>query len=66
MPMDALSNGEFDTASANREIKDGVYRLLFDSQENAAELYYTLTGIKCSQDEVQIITITTVVFYQLK
>ena len=64
--METASNGEFDTTSANREIKDGVFRLLFDSQESAAELYYALTGIKCRPDEVQIITITTVVSGKLK
>ena len=64
--MNNVPNGEQDTSKANREIKDGVFRLLFDSQENAAELYYALTGIKCSPDEVQIITITTVVSGKLK
>jgi len=59
-------NDELDTVSVNRQIKDGVFRLLFDSQENAAELYYALTGIKCEPDDVQIITITTTVSGKLK
>jgi uncharacterized protein YerC len=50
----------------NREIKDGVFKLLFENKENAAELYYALSGIKCSPDEIQIITITTVVSGMLK
>ena len=64
--MNFIPNDEQDASKANREIKDGVFRLLFDSQENAAELYYALTGIKCRPDEVQIITITTVVSGKLK
>ena len=64
--MNDVPNGEQGAFKANREIKDGVFRLLFDSQENAAELYYALTGIKCRPDEVQIITITTVVSGKLK
>ena len=55
-----------DTPTANREIKDGVFRLLFGKPENAAELYYTLTGIKCTPDEIQIMTITTVVSGEMK
>ncbi len=51
---------------ANREIKDGVFKLLFESPENAAELYYALTGIKCSPEEIQIITITTTISGKLK
>ena len=64
--MDAPSNRGFNTTSANREIKDGMFRLLFDTQENAAELYYALTGIKCRPNEVQIITIMTVISGKLK
>ena len=55
-----------DTPSANREIKDGVFKLLFEKPENAAELYYALTGIKCRPDEIRIITITTVVSGEMK
>ena len=33
-----------DTIPANRQIKDGVFRLLFDDPEKAAELYYALSG----------------------
>ena len=55
-----------DTPSANREIKDGVFKLLFENHENAAELYYTLTGTRCSPDEIKIITITTVISGNLK
>ena len=47
--------------SANRELKDGVFKLLFDNQENAAELYYALTGKECSPEEVQIFTLSTVI-----
>ena len=55
-----------DTLSVNRQIKDGVFRLLFETPENAAELYYALTGIKCALDEIQIITITTTISGKLK
>ena len=64
--MDVQTNGEHDSASVNRQIKDGVFRLLFDNQENAAELYYALSGNKCSPNEIQIITLTTVVSGKLK
>ena len=57
---------KLDYSSANRNIKDGVFRLLFAEKENAAELYYALSGIKCSPDEIQIITITTVVSGKMK
>jgi len=55
-----------DAPLANREIKDGVFRLLFDNPENAAELYSALKGVDCSPDEIQIITLTTIVSGQLK
>ena len=64
--MEIPSNKDFETTSINRQIKDGVFRLLFESPENAAELYYALTGIQCSQNEIQIITITTVISGKLK
>ena len=57
---------EVDTLSANREIKDGVFKLLFEIPENAAELYSALKGIECSPDEIQIITITTTISGKLK
>jgi len=57
---------KLDTTSVNRQIKDGVFRLLFENPENAAELYYALTEIKCSPNEIQIITITTVISGKLK
>ena len=56
----------FDTGTANRQIKDGIFRLLFDNTERAAELYYALTGEKVSPDEIKIITITTIVSGSLK
>jgi hypothetical protein len=62
VPLDA----EFDIVSVNRQIKDGVFRLLFDNPENAAELYYALTGDRCSPDEIIIITITTTISGELK
>ena len=64
--MDIPHNLTLDDVSTNRQIKDGVFRLLFESPENAAELYYALTGIKCSPSEIQIITITTVISGKLK
>ena len=57
---------EVETMSVNRQIKDGVFRLLFDNPENAAELYYALSGEQCSPDEVLIITITTTISGELK
>ena len=55
-----------DTPSANREIKDGVFKLLFEDKNNAAELYYALTGIECKPNEIKIITLTTVISGNLK
>ena len=55
-----------DDPLANREIKDGVFRLLFDNPENAAELYSALKGVPCDPDEIQIITITTIILGKLK
>ena len=62
----AMLGAETDTPSANREIKDGVFKLLFETPENAAELYSALKGIECSPDEIQIITITTTISGKLK
>ena len=61
-----VSNGEFDVASANRQIKDGVFKLLFENPENAAELYYAMTGTQCNPDEIQIITLSTTVSGKMK
>ena len=47
--------------TANREVKDGVFKMLFEEPEKAAELYTALTGISCTADEVQIFKITTIV-----
>ena len=55
-----------DSPAVNREIKDGVFKLLFEVPENAAELYSALKGVPCSPDEIQIITITTIISGQLK
>ena len=56
----------FDAISVNRQIKDGIFRLLFGDLEKAAELYYALTGDKCDTNEVVIITITTVISGKMK
>lgn len=64
--MGITSIAEFDTVSVNREIKDGVFRLLFDDPEKAAELYFALSGDKCSPNEIMIITITTAISGELK
>ena len=63
--MDTPPNN-LDAPSVNRQIKDGVFRLLFETPENAAELYYALTGTKCTPDEIKIITITTTISGKLK
>jgi len=55
-----------DSPSVNREIKDGVFKLLFEIPENAAELYSALKGVSCGPDEIQIITITTIISGKLK
>ena len=55
-----------DSPSVNREIKDGVFKLLFEIPENAAELYSALKGVPCSPNEIQIITITTIISGKLK
>jgi len=57
---------EPDTPPVNREIKDGVFKLLFENKENAAELYYVLTGIECKPEEIEIITLTTTISGKLK
>ena len=57
---------DFDPRQANRNIKDGVFLLLFAIRENAAELYHALTGTRCSPEEIQIVTITTIVSGSLK
>jgi len=57
---------ETDSQSVNREIKDGVFKLFFEIPENAAELYSALKGVPCTPDEVQIITITTIISGKLK
>ena len=64
--MGLYSSAERDTVSVNREIKDGVFRLLFDDPEKAAELYHALSGEKCAPDEIMIITITTTISGELK
>jgi hypothetical protein len=64
--VDIASSGEFDNVSVNRQIKDGVFRLLFDDPERAAELYYSLSDEKCTPDEISIITITTTISGELK
>ena len=64
--MNASTNEDFESTSVNRQIKDGVFRLLFDNPENAAELYNALSGDVCTPDEVQIITITTTISGELK
>ena len=57
---------QYDVQPVNRQIKDGVFRLLFGIPENAAELYSALTGEPCSPEEIQIITITTTISGKLK
>ena len=61
-----MVNTVTDSPSVNREIKDGVFKLLFETPENAAELYSALKGVTYSPDEIQIITITTIISGQLK
>ena len=58
--------GEYGAVLANREIKDGLFRLIFENPECAAELYTSITDEPCTPDEVQIITITTVISGKLK
>ena len=57
---------EMDNPSANREIKDGVFKQLFEIPENAAELYSALKGVDCKANDIQIITITTTISGKLK
>jgi len=59
-------NENTDAVSVNRQIKDGVFRLLFDEPEKAAELYNALSGDNCTPDEVMIVTITTTISGELK
>jgi len=64
--MDVPLDGELDIVLANRQIKDGVFKLLFEIPENAAELYSALKDEECNPNEIQIITITTTVSGKLK
>ena len=50
----------------NRQIKDGVFRLLFENPNNAAELYYAITGTPCTHEEIQIITLSTAISGKMK
>jgi len=55
-----------ESQSANKKIKDGVFKLLFEVPENAAELYSALKDEKCSPEDVQIFTLTTAISGKLK
>ena len=57
----AMAGIETKVPSANREIKDGMFKLLFEIPENAAELYSDLKGEECSPEDVLIFTLTTTV-----
>jgi predicted transposase/invertase (TIGR01784 family) len=61
-----LTNEELNVPHVNRKIKDGLFRLIFARPENAAELYYALTGTECRPDEIEIITLTTTISGKLK
>jgi len=61
-----VSNENSEVVSVNREIKDGLFKLLFETPENAAELYTALTDEPCRPDEIQVITITTVISGKIK
>jgi hypothetical protein len=52
--------------SANREIKDGVFKLLFENPENAAALYSALKDEECLPEDVLIFTLTTTISGKLK
>ncbi|MCL2015371.1 MAG: hypothetical protein FWG68_03885, partial [Defluviitaleaceae bacterium] len=47
--------------NSNREIKDGIFKILFSILENAADLYSSLHNEPCRPDEIQIFTIETVI-----
>jgi len=59
--IEKIPPDKLDTFSAKGKIKDGIFKLLFEKPENAAELYSALTGTTCNPDEIQIITITTTI-----
>ena len=42
---------------ANREYKDGVFKLYFKEKDKTADLYSALTGEECSADDITIITL---------
>ena len=46
-----------DKVLVNRSYKASVFGMLFEDRENAAELYYALSGIKCKVSEVIILTL---------
>jgi len=53
-------------AVANREIKDGVFKIFFEEPENAAELYSALEGTPCTPEEIEIITLAAIISGKLK
>ncbi|MCL2016639.1 MAG: hypothetical protein FWG68_10385 [Defluviitaleaceae bacterium] len=42
-----------ENSTSNRELKDGVFKMLFEPLEKSAELHAALTNIPCTADEVQ-------------
>ncbi len=52
---------------ANREYKDGIFRSLFNDEENLLELYSALSGKEYPKDTpVEIVTLDNVVFDDIK
>ena len=49
--------------TGNREYKDGVFRLLFGSEDKSAELYNAIKGTNYTPDAIQINTIQNPIFY---
>ncbi|MCL1987923.1 MAG: hypothetical protein FWG64_08135, partial [Firmicutes bacterium] len=47
--------------NANREIKDGVFKMLFEPPEKSAELHNALTEIPCTAEEIQPFSLNMVI-----
>ncbi|MCL1986913.1 MAG: hypothetical protein FWG64_02955 [Firmicutes bacterium] len=44
-------------SKTNRELKDGVFKMLLENPTNLAELHTALTGIPCKADDVQLFSL---------
>jgi len=48
-------------STANRELKDGVFKMLLEHPEELAKLYTSLTGIPCTAADIQIFSLNMII-----